>query len=175
MSADNRTPPIRRATAAATLAVTALALTACGANTLQERSKPTITLDQAKTQIDGYLADVLAKLPVRPASTPAAFFDQECDANDIGPHGRQQTSRGYDFGDVSSDLKAQAVTDYRTYLTGQGFQPVQDPPGLRADWVRLKNPQNDFLAVLDGTSASGHDLSLKISSPCLWPTGTPAK
>ncbi|MBD0693842.1 hypothetical protein [Streptomyces sp. CBMA123] len=174
MSTTEHTSLIRRATAAATLTVTALALSACGANTLQERSKPTITLDQAKTQIDGYLADILAKLPVQPTSAPAAFFDQECDANDIGPHGRKQTGRGYDFGDVSSDIKAQAVTDYRTFLTGQGFQPVQDPPNSHLDWIKLKNPQNNFLAILDGTSDSSHDLTLKVSSPCVWPTGTPA-
>ncbi|MFI9157763.1 hypothetical protein [Kitasatospora aureofaciens] len=173
MSASNRTPLTRAATAAAALAVTALPLTACGAATVHERSKPTITLDQAKTQIDGYLADILAKLPVRPTSTPASFFDMECDANDIGPHGRQQTSRGYDFGDVSSDAKAQAVTDYRTFLTGQGFQPVQDPPNFHHDWIKLKNPQNDFLATLDGTSDSSRDLTLKVSSPCVWPNGTP--
>ncbi|MFH9349937.1 hypothetical protein [Kitasatospora sp. NPDC017646] len=173
MSSTERPSPIRRVTAAAVLAVTALAASGCGASTLHERAKPTISLEQAKTRIDGYLAGILAKLPVQPVSTPAAFSDLECDANDVGPHGRKQTSRGYDFGDVSSDIKAQAVTDYRTYLAGQGFQPVQDPPGFHRDWVKLKNAQNDFLAVLDGTADSSHDLTLQVSSPCVWPDGTP--
>ncbi|MFE7531639.1 hypothetical protein ACFU7Y_38940, partial [Kitasatospora sp. NPDC057542] len=92
----------RRSAVAAALAITTLPLNACGASTLQERSKPTITLAQAKKQIDNYLADILAKLPVKPTASSGNFRDMECDANDIGPHGRTQTSRGYDFGDVPS-------------------------------------------------------------------------
>ncbi|MFF2080933.1 hypothetical protein ACFVXG_39965 [Kitasatospora sp. NPDC058162] len=173
MRAAAPTSPLGRVTAAAVLAVTALTLSACGANTLQERAKPTITLDQAKTRIDGYLAAIQARLPVQATSLPPAYSDLECDANDIGPHGRRQSSRGYDFGDVSSDVKAKTVTDYRTYLTGQGFQAVPDAAGSHPDWVRMKNPQDGFLAILNGTSDSSHDLTLQVSSPCVWPDGTP--
>ncbi|MFF1791386.1 hypothetical protein ACFVX9_33660 [Kitasatospora sp. NPDC058243] len=173
MSTTEHTPLIRRVTTTAVLAVAVLALNACGVQTLNERSKSTITLDQAKKQIDTYLADTLAKLPVKPTASSGDFFDMECDANDIGPHGRTQTHRGYDFGDVPSAPKAEAANAFRTFLTGQGFQPVQDPPNFHNDWIRLKNPKNDFLATLDGVSDASHDLTLRVSSPCVWPDGTP--
>ncbi|MBO1416571.1 hypothetical protein [Streptomyces sp. FH025] len=163
----------RRAAVTATLAVTVLALNACGAQTLKERSKPTITLDRAKGRIDTYLADILAQLPIKPTASSGDFSDLECDADDIGPHGRTQTGRGYDFGDVPSAPKAEAANDFRAFLTGLGFQPVQDPPDFHDDWIKLKNPQNGFLAVLDGVSDSSRNLSLRVSSPCVWPDGTP--
>ncbi|MER7752788.1 hypothetical protein [Kitasatospora sp. NPDC097643] len=172
MSTTEPTLLIRRATATAVLAVTVLALNACGASTVQERSKPTITLDQAKKQIDDDLAAILAKLPVKPANSLGAFSDLECEANDVGPHGRTQTRRGYDFGDVPSAPKAETVNAFRTFLTGQGFQPVEDPAGAHNDWVRLKN-QDGFLATLDGVADTSHDLTLRVSSPCVWPNGTP--
>ncbi|MER7672391.1 hypothetical protein ABTY61_28565 [Kitasatospora sp. NPDC096128] len=175
MSAAAPASALGRVTVAAVLAVTALTLGACGADTLQDRAKPTITLDQARTRIDGYLAAIQSQLPVQAVSLPPAFSDLECDANDVGPHGRKQSSRGYDFGDVPSDVKAKTVTDYRSYLSGQGFQAVPDAAGSHPDWVRMKNPQNQFLAILNGTSDSSHDLTLQVSSPCIWPDGTPPK
>ncbi|MFJ7248161.1 hypothetical protein ACIQWA_26505 [Kitasatospora sp. NPDC098652] len=154
-------------------AVTALALNACGANTVQERSKPTITLDAAKKQIDGYLTDTLAALPVKPTKSPGDFSDLECDANDIGPHGRTQSRREYDFGDVPPERKAEAAKAFREFLTGRGFEPDPDAAGSRSDWIRLRNPKDGFLATLDGVSDSSHDLSLRVGSPCVWPDGTP--
>ncbi|MER7672387.1 hypothetical protein ABTY61_28545 [Kitasatospora sp. NPDC096128] len=166
---------IRRVTATTMVLAAVLTLNGCGAGTLGERSKPTITLDQAKKQIDTYLTDVLAALPVKPAKSPGDFSDLECDANDIGPHGRTQSRREYDFGDVPPVPKAEAVKAFREYLTGRGFAPDPDAAGSRSDWIRLKNPKDDFLATLDGVSDSSHDLSLRVSSPCVWPDGTPPK
>ncbi|MFJ7248160.1 hypothetical protein ACIQWA_26500 [Kitasatospora sp. NPDC098652] len=163
----------KRSITATVLAITTLALSSCGVDTLEERSKPTITLDQAKKQIDSYLADILAKLPVKPTSLPAAFSDLECEANDIGPHGRTETSRGFDFGDIASAPRAETVATFRTLLTKQGFQPVADPPDYHRDWVKLKNPANSFVAVLDGTSDASRNVSLSVVSPCVWPNGTP--
>ncbi|MFE7529106.1 hypothetical protein ACFU7Y_25810 [Kitasatospora sp. NPDC057542] len=163
----------RRSAVAAALAITTLALNSCGASTLQERSKPTITLDQAKKQTDSYLADILAKLPVKPTASSGDFRDMECDANDIGPHGRTQTSRGYDFGDVPSATRAAAADAFRTLMTERGFQPEADPPNFHHDWIKLKNPTDNFLAVLDGVSDASRNVSLNVSSPCVWPNGTP--
>ncbi|MFF7991051.1 hypothetical protein ACFZDG_14845 [Kitasatospora xanthocidica] len=173
MSTTERAPLIKRVAATAALLVAVLALNACGVGTLDERSKSTITLDQAKKQIDSYLTDVLAKLPVKPTRSSGDFFDQECDANDIGPHGRKQTGRGYDFGDVPPGPKAEAAKDFREFLTGQGFEPVPNAAGSRPDWVRMKNPKDNVLATLDGVSDSSHNLSLRVSSPCVWPDGKP--
>ncbi|RKT09570.1 hypothetical protein BX285_6665 [Streptomyces sp. 1114.5] len=163
----------KRVTAGAVLAVAVLALNACGASTVNERSKPTITLEQARKQVDDYLAAVLAALPVKPKNSLGDFSDLECEANDVGPHGRTQTGRGYDFGDVPAAAKAEAVTAYRTFLTGQGFQPVQDPPNFHNDWIKLRNPKDQFLATLDGVAETSHDLTLRVGSPCVWPKGTP--
>ncbi|MGW3045631.1 hypothetical protein ACWC9T_37770 [Kitasatospora sp. NPDC001159] len=173
MSTTEHAPLIKRVTATATLLIAVLALNACGVGTLDERSKPTITLDQAKKQIDTYLTDILAKLPVKPAKSPGDFSDLECDANDIGPHGRTQTGREYDFGDVPSAPKAQAAKDFREFLTGHGFEPDPNAAGSRPDWIRMKNPKDNFLATLDGVSDSSHNLSLRVSSPCVWPNGKP--
>ncbi|GAB7181703.1 hypothetical protein ATKI12_1534 [Kitasatospora sp. Ki12] len=158
---------------AAVLTLTMLTLNACGASTLKERSKPTMTLDQTKKQIDDYLTDILAKLPIKPTASSGDFGDLECDANDIGPHGRKQTSRGYDFGDVPSAARAEAVSAFRTLMTQRGFQPVPDTPSFHPDWIKLKNPTDNFLAVLDGVSDASRNVSLNVSSPCVWPNGTP--
>ncbi len=44
--------------------------------------------------------------------------------------------------------------DIRTSLTG---------------WIT----HHEYLATLDGVADSSHDPTLKVSSPCVWPKGTP--
>ncbi|MED7949189.1 hypothetical protein ACFVYP_25615 [Kitasatospora sp. NPDC058201] len=159
-----------RTAAVAALAVVVLALSSCGAETIPERRRSTVTLEQAKAQVDTYLAEILARLTVKPTASPADFLDSHCDANDVGPHGRMQTSRGYDFGDVPLASKTEAAAAFRTFLMGKGFEP---DPSATADWVKLKNPKDKFLAILDGVSGESHNLSLEVSTPCVWPKGTP--
>ncbi|MFF9640937.1 hypothetical protein [Kitasatospora aureofaciens] len=178
MSTTDQGRPFGRPTTTAVLTVTtlALALTGCGAATLPERSQPTMTLDQAKTQIDGYRSDILAHLPVEPTTdptAPASYSDSECDANDIGPHGRQQTERSAVFADLPLPDRTKAADAFRAYLTGRGFQVVPEPPDSHIGWVRMKNPKDNFLAVLDGATDTGRTFQLKVSSPCVWPNGTP--
>ncbi|MFD8705623.1 hypothetical protein ACFV1W_23930 [Kitasatospora sp. NPDC059648] len=180
MSTTDQARPIGRAAAttaaAAVLTATALALSGCGAATVHERSQPTMTLDQAKKQIDGYRSDILANLPVKPATDrtdPAPYSDSECDANDIGPHGREQTERSAVFADLPLPDRTKAADAFRAYLTGRGFQVVPEPPDAHIGWVRMKNPKDDFLAVLDGATDAGRTFQLKVSSPCVWPNGTP--
>ncbi|MFI9362012.1 hypothetical protein ACIG5E_13260 [Kitasatospora sp. NPDC053057] len=172
MSATEHAPLLRRVTAAATLAVTTLALSACGAATLHERSQPTMTLDQAKTRIDSYQTGILANLPVKPASNPTSFDDLECDANDIGPHGRKQTWRSADFENLPLPERAKTADAFRGYLTGQGFQPVSEP-GVQIGWVKMKNPKDNFVAILDGATDANRTFQLKVVSSCLWPNGNP--
>ncbi|MFF8773212.1 hypothetical protein [Kitasatospora sp. NPDC015120] len=161
-----------RAALAAVVATSMLALSACGVETVSERRKATITLDQAKAQVDGYLAEIVAKLPVEPlASRSGDFVDSYCDSNDVGPQGRKQTSRGYGFGDVPLDRRAESAASFRTLLMAKGFETVQE---ATADWVKLRNPENEFVAVLSGASDDSSDLSLEVSTPCLWPKGTPS-
>ncbi|MGW2541317.1 hypothetical protein ACWC5I_10690 [Kitasatospora sp. NPDC001574] len=138
---------------------------------MSERRKSTITLEQAKAQVDAYLAEIQAKLPVEPlASTISDFSDMECDHNDVGPHGRKETSRGYGFGDVPAESRTEAAAAFRTLLMGKGFEMA---PEATLDWVKLKNPKDKFVAVLDGVSDSSRNLSLNVSTPCVWPKGTP--
>ncbi|MBO1417657.1 hypothetical protein [Streptomyces sp. FH025] len=157
---------------AAVLVITMLAVNACGASTLKERSKPTMTLDQARKQIDSYQTDIQANLPMKPVSSPASFSDLECDANDIGPHGRKQTWRSATFEDLPLSGRTQAADAFRTYLTGQGFQPVEEP-GVHVGWVKMKSLKDDFVAILDGASDASRTFQLEVISPCLWPNGTP--
>ncbi|MEV6974648.1 hypothetical protein [Kitasatospora sp. NPDC093806] len=170
MTAASRTP---RTAFVAALAIGVLALSSCGLSTVSERRKPTITLDEARKQVDNYLAEIQAKLSIEPlASSVGDFSDLECNHNDVGPHGRKQTSRGYDFGDVPSERKVEAAEAFRTLLMGKkGFEMA---PDATFDWVKLKNPKDGFVAVLDGVSESSHNLSLNVSTPCVWPKGTPS-
>ncbi|WP_395293970.1 hypothetical protein ACF9IK_10530 [Kitasatospora hibisci] len=165
-------PWLRRMTVIAGLTVSAMTLSSCGADTIAERRKATITLEQAKSQVDSYLAEIQAKLPVQPlASTLSDFSDLECDHNDVGPHGRKETARGYGFGDVPLEAKAEANAAFRSLLMGKGFELA---PDATTDWVKLKNPKNKFIAVLSGVSDGSRNLSLKVSTPCVWPNGTPS-
>ncbi|MER7672388.1 hypothetical protein ABTY61_28550 [Kitasatospora sp. NPDC096128] len=173
MNTPEHAPLIRRVTATTTMLVAVLALNACGVNTLQERSKPTITLDEAKKQIDSYLTTTLAHMPVQPTEMPA-FSDLECDLNDIGPHGRKESARTASFENLPLPGRAQAADAFRTYLTGQGFQLVSEP-GVHIGWVKMRNPKDDFVAILDGATDVSRSFQLNISSPCVWPDGTPPK
>ncbi|MEU6233684.1 hypothetical protein [Kitasatospora sp. NPDC047058] len=162
----------RWAASTAALVVAVLALSSCGVSTIPERRKATMTLDQAKAQVDAYLAEILAKLPVKPlASSSGDFFDSHCDVNDVGPHGRMQTDREYGFGDVPLATKTEASNAFRTLLMGKGFELASD---ATSDQVKLKNPKDKFIAVLDGVSGDSRNLSLNVSTPCVWPQGTPS-
>ncbi|MFI6117032.1 hypothetical protein [Kitasatospora sp. NPDC051164] len=153
------------------LVITTLGLNACGVETAKERSKPTMTQDQAKKLIDSYQTDILANLPIKPVSSPAPFRDLECDLNNVGPHGRKQTWRSATFEDLPLPDRTQAADAFRTYLTGRGFQQVEADTHL--GWVKMKNPKDDFVAVLDGAADGSRIFQLDVSSPCVWPNGTP--
>ncbi|WP_369184728.1 hypothetical protein [Streptomyces sp. Y1] len=152
------------------MAIAAMALNACGANPLQD---PTMTLAQARKQIDSYQADILANLPIKPRSNSGSFSDLECGANDNGPHGREQTWRSATFEDLPLPGRAQAAAAFRTYLTGRGFQLASDSGG-DIGWVKLKNPKDGFVAILDGAGDTSRTFSLEVISPCVWPNGTPS-
>ncbi|MET8701829.1 hypothetical protein ABZW10_23595 [Kitasatospora sp. NPDC004723] len=154
------------------LAIAVAALSSCGVTTVAERRKATITLNEAKKQVDSYLAEIQAKMPLEPlASSISDFSDLECELNDVGPHGRKETSRGFSFGDVPLASRTEAAAAFRALLIGKGFEPA---PEATPDWVKLENPKDRFVAILNGASDDGHQLSLKVVSPCVWPNGTPS-
>ncbi|MER7750653.1 hypothetical protein [Kitasatospora sp. NPDC097643] len=161
----------KRSAVAAVLAITTLALNACGVDTVQERSKPTMTQDQAKKLIDSYQTDILANLPIKPVSSPTSFSDLECDANDVDPHGRKQTWRSATFDDLQLPDRTRAADTFRTYLTGRGFQPVESDAHI--GWLKMKNPKDNFVAILDDAGDTSRTFQLEVISPCLWPDGTP--
>ncbi|MFF2080929.1 hypothetical protein ACFVXG_39945 [Kitasatospora sp. NPDC058162] len=156
---------------AAAVAITALTLNACSAMTSQEQSKPTMTVDQAKKLIDGYQGDILANLSIKPTSNPTSFSDLECDANNSGPHGRKQTWRSATFESLPLSGRTEAADAFRSYLTGRGFQLVE--PDARLGWVKMKNPKDNFVAILGGATDASRTFQLDVISPCLWPNGTP--
>ncbi len=131
-----------------------------------------MTLDQAKKLVDSYQTDILANLPVKPASNPTSFSELECDANDIGPHGRQQTWRSAKFANSPLPDRTAAADAFRTYLTGRGFQLAPDTDA-EIGWVKMRNPKDNFVAILDGAGDANRTFQMKVISPCLWPDGTP--
>ncbi|MGH3767324.1 MAG: hypothetical protein ACRDTX_19580 [Pseudonocardiaceae bacterium] len=133
----------------------------------------TITLDEAKQRAGGYIQQVRAVLPGKPRLVPVAggITQLEClDPGDNGPQGRISANGAFFLRDLPPERNPEVYSVFRSYLAQQGFTVRTD----QSDFLVMENPKDSFRLVLQESGDGSKSLSLGVSSPCVWPNGTPA-
>lgn len=133
----------------------------------------TITLDQAKQRAIAYAHQVGAVLPGKPRLVPnGGMTTLECtDPDDNGPQGRSSTGGSFFLRDIPQKQLPEIFNFFHSYLTQQGFAVhIQ-----QSDFLVMENPKDSFrVGLQEGGEGSSKGLSLIVSSPCVWPNGTPS-
>ncbi|MCX5213671.1 hypothetical protein OG689_31125 [Kitasatospora sp. NBC_00240] len=156
---------------AATAAVAILALTSCGSGGKTGAAKPTITAAQAKQQVMAYDLDILSTLLGEQQAMVSEPSSSECEtSSQPGPKGRVRLhSSDHGLGVVAVERNPEMFETFRKHLVEKGFEPFNK----NADWEYYKNKSNGFTAELKESLDSSKKLTLTVSSPCVWPDGTP--
>ncbi|MFC9328742.1 hypothetical protein [Kitasatospora sp. NPDC057015] len=156
---------------AATAAVVMLALASCASGGKTDASKPTITEVQAKQQVMAYDLDILSTLLGEQQAMVSEPFSSECEtSSQPGPKGRVRLhSSDHGLGVVAVERNPGMFETFRKHLAEKGFEPVNKDAG----WEYYKNKANGFTAELQESSDASKKLTLTVSSPCVWPNGTP--
>ncbi|WP_197651711.1 hypothetical protein [Carbonactinospora thermoautotrophica] len=101
------------------------------------------------------------------------FLTSDCtDPTDFGPQGRVQVSRNYWLRDLPKERNREYFDKIYDYWTRNGYRVLKD------DRANPKNPglfveHNDDAFRMTLYSSVEGDLSLSVTSPCIWPTGEP--
>lgn len=132
----------------------------------------TITLDQAKQRANAYIQQVGTVLPSKPRLVPIAggIGTLECtDPDDNGPQGRISAAADYFLEDIPTERNPEIFDFFRRHLIQQGFKVnIQ-----QSDFLVMVNPKDGFRIGLKESGDGSKGLSLAVSSPCVWPNGTP--
>jgi hypothetical protein len=134
----------------------------------------TITLDEANQRANDYAQQVSAALPDKPRLVPNAggIINTECtDPDDNGPQGRMSAGGGFFLQDIPPERIPEMFDFFHRYLTQQGFTVRTQ----QSDFLVMVNPKDGFrIGMQEGGEGTNKGLSLIVSSPCVWPNGTPA-
>jgi hypothetical protein len=135
--------------------------------------QPTITLDEAKARAATYVQQIVGALPVKARLDSFGMVptSMECtDPTDNGPPGRYDYGVSYFLRDIPKERNPEIMRAFLAYLTKRGFvvQTKND------SFLSLENPQDGFGASLQQSGSQNRGLSLTVSSPCVWPNGTPS-
>ena len=132
----------------------------------------TITVEQAEQQVEDYFRQALAVLPDQAKAEPGLIHTVDCDdPTDNGPAGRKTASVNYQIlGLRAADYPAY-VDDLERWWHDHDFRILDDDrPAEQSVWV--ENTKDGFrMRVQDNPLG---ELYLIVSSPCVWPDGTPS-
>jgi hypothetical protein len=138
-------------------------------------NQPTLSLTQATQRVEQYGRDALAHMPGTPeAGTPNRTSVPSDDPTDGGPKGPVDVGDTYriTYGDPRPD-NTEVFNRLHDYWTGQGYQVLKDSRSQpRGRLVRVENPHDGFRMGIE-EAAMTPQLTLAVSSPCVWPEGTP--
>jgi hypothetical protein len=169
-------PARRRYSAAAFLLVAAAIFTTTGCSNVVTGAgmQNTITIDQAEQRANAYAQQVSAVLPGKPRLVPNAggITTLECtDPDDNGPQGRISAGGGFFLQDIPQERIPEIFDFFSRYLTQQGFQVHIQQSAV----LVMENPKDGFrVGLQEGGEGSSKSLGLIVSSPCVWPNGTPS-
>lgn len=133
----------------------------------------TITLDEAKQRANAYVEQVSAALPSKPRLVPifGGISTLECtDPDDNGPKGRITAAADYFLEDIPVERNPEIFDFFRRHLTQQGFKVRTQ----QSDFLVMVNPKDGFRIGLQESGDGSKGISLTVSSPCVWPNGTPS-
>lgn len=128
----------------------------------------TITLDTAKQQVTAYADQVSAALPDHPHLKPVGGLSTgECNEGlQDQATGRYQASASYALDGVRADQIPATFSAFQNFATTHKYTKVSDG----ANHMAYDNPKDGFRLGLDNNDGQ---LSLGVSSPCVWSNGTP--
>jgi len=161
---------INRTWTVAALLVGALTVTACGADS-GAGMQPTITIAEANTRVDDYIARAIKALPSQATLklTLQELHGDCSDPTDNGPKNRVVANRSYQV----LGLDPQEIPSYfgmlRAWWQANGFRVLDDKPANEFLWV--ENNADSFQMTLKANAKGG--IFLLAGSPCVWPNGTP--
>jgi hypothetical protein len=163
-----------RATMAAALTIAATA--GCTTSDNGRGMQPTITLQQARDQATAYAQIAQTQLPGNPKLVGPRRTSVDCDdPTDNGPKGRVDVADDYEVNyriDPPPD-NTTIINHMYDFWSSQGYQVIEDARSKdRGRRIGFENPKDGFRFGLV-EAATGPQLSLQISAPCVWPNGTP--
>jgi hypothetical protein len=159
------------------LLVAAVIATGCGpAQSKETGMNATITLSQAKRQVDSYVQQAQATLPGHPTlvtNDPGAGADDlNCQDLQTGLDlGTVQTQRTYRLGGMESVPVHVAFQALRDWSSKTGFRATSNNqnPGGHSSIIVVNH--TGYGVTLEHNDTGAYYLS--VSSPCVWPHGTP--
>jgi hypothetical protein len=137
--------------------------------------KNTITQQQANERVERYVQDAASTLPTSVRLELAASQEAlDCsDPTDGGPRGRVTASRGYWLRDLPREQNAEHINALVQWWKDHGFVVLTDSRP-KDNYVWVENPADSFRMSIQETVDDPRQLTLGATSPCVWPTGSPA-
>ncbi|MEC3982317.1 hypothetical protein [Amycolatopsis sp. H20-H5] len=133
--------------------------------------QPTITIDEANTRVDDYVARAVKALP--PETTLKLNFQErsgECsDPIDKGPKNRVVANRSYQLIGLHPELVPTYFDTMRAWWQANNFRVLDDIP--RNEFLWVENNTDGFQMTLKANPVGG--IFLLAGSPCVWSNGTP--
>src|SRR5699024_10437957 len=90
---------------------------------------------------------------------------------DDGPQGRYEVARKYWLDDIPQDRNSEFVDTLYNYWNKNGYHVRTDKRSSSDKFVSVEYESDSFIVSVQ-QSVEG-DLSLGVSSPCVWPDGVP--
>ncbi|MFE1099907.1 hypothetical protein ACFW4K_05255 [Nocardiopsis alba] len=153
--------------------MTALMLTSCSiGHSQREGTEETINQDEAAQKIDQHFTEAIVALPdnveLEPLG-PIAFASCD-DPTDGGTKGRITVSQRQWLTGLPKEDNEQNVDLFHDCWVSNGYRVIHD---LRPDelFVTVESETDAFNVSVQASDEG--DLSIGVSSPCVWPEGTP--
>jgi hypothetical protein len=139
--------------------------------------QPTINLAQAGTQAETYAAEAHAHIPgALPLDRPSRTSLECDDPTDGGPPGRFDLADVYILAFPTGTVpdNTAIIDGLYDFWAGQGYHPIDDTrTNSRGRVIRFENLRDGFrFGLVEAVTTP--QLTLEISSPCVWPDGTPS-
>lgn len=141
--------------------------------TEQPWMKPTITIQQANKQAEDYAGRVFnAVFPGVKIEPGLAQTQGDCsDPTDGGPTNRLLASRSYELKGLDPATYPAKFDAMRSWWAGNGFVVSSDKANGSDRIAGAEQKVDGFGMSLRSNNAGG--LFVNVSSPCVWPKGTP--
>jgi len=133
--------------------------------------QPTITIAEANTRVDDYIARAVKALPAQ-ATLKLTLEERsgDCsDPTDNGPKNRVVANRSYQVLGLDPKQIPTYFNMLRSWWQANGFRVLNDKPANEFLWV--ENNADAFQMTLKANPAG--QIYLLAGSPCVWPNGTP--
>jgi hypothetical protein len=133
--------------------------------------KPTITIAEANTRVDDYIARAVKALPPE-AKLELNLQERsgDCsDPTDRGPKNRVVANRGYQVNGLDPKQVPAYFAMIRSWALANGVRVLDDKPVN--EFLSVENNTDAFQMAFTANSNGG--IFLSAGSPCVWPNGTP--